>query len=314
MTSVDHGRYIGARESTKVTAFHNVNEPALRRHSRKETSRDPFDGKEYNPLRPRTNICQLQHNNTTTMPSSTTAMLSLLAFAFSANAALQNAIIIVSASHGGAGQDITNTTITVPMSQTYTNPKVLDEVSTLYIANSTGVPAASVTCTPYRNPDGTGDAGLAFTVEDPSELSTNTVQVGSIVCITTDISLAPPSGPPGGPVPLSSSSAVASSILTKTLSSKHATKTTGGGGGAVTSTSVKTRSAGGTAETSESTVTSMVSASGSPSRATGAAGGASNTASASTSSTSGNAASGIGLGSEFYGGLALAGFGLAFVL
>lgn len=77
---------------------------------------------------------------------------------------------------------------------------------------------------------------------------------------------------------------------------------------AATSTLVKTTSADGMGA---STVTSVVTGGGGngPSET-----GGSNTASASASSSSGNAASGISLGSEFFGGLALAGFGLAFAL
>ncbi len=225
-------------------------------------------------------------------------------------AALQNAIIVIEASHGGAGQDLTNTTITVPFTATYTNSSALDEVSTLYIVDSTGgIPLDSISCTPYLHADGTGDAGLAFTSHNPSELSTNTVQVGSIVCITTHISYAPPGGPPGGPEPLTTSSASASSNLTKTLTSRRATVT------GATSTLVKTTSAAaGTTAMQQSTVTSVVSPSSSAASATGGSGETSTTASASASLTSGNAASGLGLGSEFYGGLALAGFGLAFAL
>ncbi|KAI0842195.1 hypothetical protein F5Y06DRAFT_259224 [Hypoxylon sp. FL0890] len=113
-----------------------------------------------------------------------TAFLTTIALAGSAVAAAPSAIINVEASHGGAGNDLTNNTITVPIDTTYTNPPVLDTVSTLYLIGATGVSSDSITCTPYKSADGTGDHGLPFTSKTPSFLSTNTVQVGSIVCHT----------------------------------------------------------------------------------------------------------------------------------
>ncbi|KAI5862079.1 hypothetical protein GGS23DRAFT_103669 [Durotheca rogersii] len=94
------------------------------------------------------------------------------------------AIVVVEASHGGAGNGLTNTTIAVPIEQVYTNPEALDEVSTLYLIDAEGVAVESVVCTPYRGTDGTGASGLPFTNTNPSYLSTNTVVVGSIVCET----------------------------------------------------------------------------------------------------------------------------------
>jgi hypothetical protein len=90
----------------------------------------------------------------------------------------QDALIIIEASHGGAGNGLTNTTITVPIGTVYTNPDALDEVSTLYLLSP-----ESTTCTPYKLSNGTGSSGLPFTVGHPSYLSTNTVVVGSIACV-----------------------------------------------------------------------------------------------------------------------------------
>lgn len=97
------------------------------------------------------------------------------------------AIITVEASHGGAGNGLTNTTLSIPLSTQYTNP-ALDQVSTLYLSGSSGaVEFPSITCYPYRNGNLTGMGGLPFTSETPSRLSTNTVQVGSIMCNSSDL-------------------------------------------------------------------------------------------------------------------------------
>ncbi|KAI0009044.1 hypothetical protein F4779DRAFT_407276 [Xylariaceae sp. FL0662B] len=100
---------------------------------------------------------------------------------------LGSAIVNVEASHGGAGSGLTNTTITVPIGPVYTNSVALDQVSTLYLVGRTdpAVPITTIECTPYKATDGTGSHGLPFSVNKPSRLSTNTVQVGSIVCKTS---------------------------------------------------------------------------------------------------------------------------------
>ncbi|OTA64658.1 hypothetical protein K449DRAFT_392769 [Hypoxylon sp. EC38] len=114
-----------------------------------------------------------------------TAFLTTIALAGSALATVPSAYINVEASHGGAGNGLTNNTISVPIDTTYTNPTYLNAVSTLYlIGASEGVPVDSITCTPYQSTDGTGTHGLPFNSKTPSYLSTNTVQVGSIVCHT----------------------------------------------------------------------------------------------------------------------------------
>ncbi|KAF7194637.1 hypothetical protein HII31_04143 [Pseudocercospora fuligena] len=111
----------------------------------------------------------------------TTAAILLLA---AATASAQTATITIEASHGGAGNGLTNTTIEVPLNMRYTN-SALDTVSTLYLTGSDGVALDSITCTPYRYNNLTGAGGLPFTSATPSFLSTNTVQVGSLLCNST---------------------------------------------------------------------------------------------------------------------------------
>lgn len=217
--------------------------------------------------------------------------------------ALQVAVVTIESSHGGAGQGLSNITVDIPLTATYTNRSALAEVSTLYLVDARGVPFDSVTCTPFRYANGSGDAGLPFNETSPSFLSTNTVEVGSIVCISTHVSFAPPGGIPGGPKPLTTSSSSKSDAATKTSTSGHH-------GGAATSTLVTTPSAGGASATPSTSTMVLTTGGGSgPSQTSG-----SSTTSATAALSSGNSASGITLGSEFFGGLALAGFGIAFVL
>ncbi|KAI0876200.1 hypothetical protein GGS24DRAFT_452321 [Hypoxylon argillaceum] len=108
-----------------------------------------------------------------------TLLAATLASAITTPCTPAEAIVVVEASHGGAGSDLTNTTIVVPVGPVYTNDAVLDTVSTLYLLSP-----STVTCTPYKLADGTGTSGLPFTVGHPSLLSTNTVQVGSLVCLS----------------------------------------------------------------------------------------------------------------------------------
>ncbi|KAI1874578.1 hypothetical protein JX265_004786 [Neoarthrinium moseri] len=86
---------------------------------------------------------------------------------------------------GVAGGGFGNVSITVPIDTVYTNQKALSQVGTLYLTAADGVPVQSVTCTPYQGTDGTGSGGKPFTFGTPSRLSTNVVQVGSIVCKLT---------------------------------------------------------------------------------------------------------------------------------
>ncbi|UJO18065.1 hypothetical protein CLAFUW4_06083 [Fulvia fulva] len=130
---------------------------------------------------------------------------SILTLACAATAAAQSATVVIEASHGGAGQGLANTTITVPLNQRYTD-SALDTVSNLYLTGADGVPLDSITCTPHRNGNLTGAGGLPFTSTQPSSLSTNTVQVGSLFCNSTDSST-------------SSSSSASSASTTSTASS-----------------------------------------------------------------------------------------------
>ncbi|KAL7629234.1 hypothetical protein AAE478_000754 [Parahypoxylon ruwenzoriense] len=106
------------------------------------------------------------------------------ALATSRRSEIPQATIVVEASHGGAGQGLTNTTIIVPVGPVYINRGDLDAVSTLYLTDVQGYPLDRVSCTPYRSTDGSGTHGRPFTSTEPSLLSTNTVQIGSIVCQT----------------------------------------------------------------------------------------------------------------------------------
>lgn len=193
---------------------------------------------------------------------------------------LDAAIVTIEASHGGAGQDLTNQTVTIPLTNTYVNHSALDAVSSLYLVGARGVPLDSVSCTPFKNANGTGKGGLTFDSTTPSLLSTNTVQVGSIVCISTNIQMAP--GPGLG------SSSSSAGLVTTTKHTKTATRLAHTGHSTTTSTSTQTTATA--AQTSASSSSSQA------------------------PQSTGNAASNLGLPSEVFGGLALAGFGLAFAL
>ncbi|KAI1382294.1 hypothetical protein F4677DRAFT_21845 [Hypoxylon crocopeplum] len=114
-----------------------------------------------------------------------TSTVAFAGLALAAPATVPAALVVVEASHGGAGSGLTNTTLSVPIGTIYNYRGPLDTVSTLYLVGTTeGVPVDSVTCTPYHSTDGTGSHGLPFTYGTPSRLSTNTVVVGSVVCET----------------------------------------------------------------------------------------------------------------------------------
>ncbi|KAI0547217.1 hypothetical protein F4679DRAFT_586775 [Xylaria curta] len=89
----------------------------------------------------------------------------------------QTATVVIETSHGGAFNDRTNKTITVPIGPVYVNESAFAAVSTLYLLGPD-----TATCTPYKAKNGTGSGGLPFYVGHPSLLSTNSVQVGSLVC------------------------------------------------------------------------------------------------------------------------------------
>lgn len=134
--------------------------------------------------------------------------------------AAQDVIVIIEASHGGAGNGLTNTSITVPLNIYYTDPK-LDAVSTLFLAQAEEVELDAVTCTPYRNANASGSAGLPFNSTTPSFISTNTQQVGSLFCtISTDNSTSSgtPSLTPTFPNSTMSTTTAHTSVLLTTVS------------------------------------------------------------------------------------------------
>ncbi|KAG4219183.1 hypothetical protein PC116_g32337 [Phytophthora cactorum] len=109
----------------------------------------------------------------------------IIAAAFAGFAAAQApyALVAVESSHGGAGNGLVNKTIQVPLDTVYTNPAVLNEVSTLYLIScSQGTNVYSVVCQPHKDPAGTDTGAKPFDIKTPSRLSTNTVVVGSITC------------------------------------------------------------------------------------------------------------------------------------
>ncbi|KAH8891536.1 hypothetical protein GQ53DRAFT_841450 [Thozetella sp. PMI_491] len=96
-----------------------------------------------------------------------------------------DAIVTIETSHGGAGSDLTNATIQVPLTGLpYVNQTALNAVSTLYLTGAIDAPLENIVCIPWKAFDGTGTGGLPFTSSQPSRLSTNTVVVGSITCTT----------------------------------------------------------------------------------------------------------------------------------
>lgn len=89
----------------------------------------------------------------------------------------------------GDWPNVLNTTICGTLGTLITDP-ALDRVSDLHLSSVEVVPLETVTCTPYLYTDGTGRGGLPFLEDSPSFLSTNTVQVGSIYCSTSQLSYA----------------------------------------------------------------------------------------------------------------------------
>ncbi|KJX92330.1 hypothetical protein TI39_contig5869g00001 [Zymoseptoria brevis] len=118
------------------------------------------------------------------------ATATLLASAATLTTALSPSVLItVEASSGGAGNNLlSNITLSIPLSTSYTNP-ALDTVSTLYLTGATGADPGSITCYPFQDSDLTNPGGQPVSQFKPSRLGTNhTVQVGSIVCNSTDTS------------------------------------------------------------------------------------------------------------------------------
>lgn len=265
----------------------------------------------------------------------TTIMLSRALLATAAAALLtptlaqtpQRAIITITTSHGGAGQDLTNRTITIPLNDAYTNADALEAVSYLSLTGATGVPFDSVTCQAYQDRDATMAGGEPFDSSAPALLSTNTVVVGSIVCTTDWLAMAPGDGNYSTSIlatATSSGGEGGSNLSTTARPTRTASPTVTRGSGPVTSVYVTTMSAtnGGSGE-QQSTVTSVVvpSESAAPTEEQGGQQGqesGSATSSASAGLSTGNAAAGsmreIGGRAEVWGVLAVLGAGVAFMV
>ncbi|KAK5114591.1 hypothetical protein LTR85_010168 [Meristemomyces frigidus] len=253
---------------------------------------------------------------------SRTILLAAAVFAASA-LAQETAGVTIEASHGGAGSGLTNTTITIPLNTTYTNV-ALDEVSYLFLTSATGVPLESITCTPHLYANGTGAAGDPFTSSQFSALSTNTVQVGSITCVSTSGDTSSVS---------SSASSTGTAISVPTISNGTALLTTASLSASATSSTVEVVStvsdatstflttipASSAATSQQSTVTSVMTASDGGSSPTSASAtgdsasvqSASSTSSASASLSSDNAARRLALSELVWPGLAVGALGLA---
>lgn len=93
------------------------------------------------------------------------------------------ATIEVEVLSGGTHQSASN--ITVPLDEVYTNPEILDKVSTLSVVYYDGNGDLTIYCRPFKATNGKGDFATTFSngEEGPAYLSTNTVVVGSIVCL-----------------------------------------------------------------------------------------------------------------------------------
>ncbi|KAI7185936.1 hypothetical protein D0869_01576 [Hortaea werneckii] len=268
------------------------------------------------------------------------ALLAVGAFATTAFA--QSASVTITASHGGAGNGLTNTTITVPLGSLYTNA-ALDEVSYLYLTGSNDAVLESITCTPHRYANGTGEAGRPFTSSSPSLLSTNTVKVGSLTCVASDSNDA--NATPGTSSSSNTAMATSSSVATASNSTNPSMTTpsaisssseggdaTGAAGAAATTpmTSTFLTTISGTssedgqtsAPQQQSTVTSVMSASGSTTVTSTLDDGAAETAASETTSTSSapaslsaeNAAPKLTFGEAVWSGLAVGALGVALVV
>ncbi|KAI7226275.1 hypothetical protein KC330_g8879 [Hortaea werneckii] len=263
----------------------------------------------------------------------------LAAGAFATTAIAQTASVTITASHGGAGNGLTNTTITVPLGSLYTNA-ALDEVSYLYLTGSNDAVLESITCTPHRYANGTGEAGRPFTSSSPSLLSTNTVKVGSLTCVASDSNDA--NATPGTSSSSNTAMATSSSVATASNSTNPSMTTS-----SATSSSTENEDTAAAAATTpmtstflttisgtssedgqtsapqqQSTVTSVMSASGSTTVTSTLDDGAAETAASETTSTSSapaslsaeNGAPKLRFGEAVWSGLAVGALGLAMVV
>ncbi|KAI7265231.1 hypothetical protein KC345_g8531 [Hortaea werneckii] len=260
----------------------------------------------------------------------------LAAGACATTACAQSASVTITASHGGAGNGLTNTTITVPLGSLYTNA-ALDEVSYLYLTDASEAVLESITCTPHRYANGTGEAGRPFTSSSPSLLSTNTVKVGSLTCVASDSDDANATADTSSSTAMATSSSVVAASnstnpsMTTSSATSSSTEDEGATGAAAASpkTSTFLTTISGTssedgqtsAQQQQSTVTSVMSASGSTT-VTSALDGAAATAASETTSTSpapaslstDNAAPRLTFGEAVWQGLAVGALGVAMVV
>ena len=177
------------------------------------------------------------------------------------------------------------------------------------------MPFDSITCQAYQDADATETGGNPFNATSPALLSTNTVEVGSIVCTTSYVAVAPP----GGNYSTSILATSASNLSTTATSSRSTSSAS-----PLTSVYVTTVEPTGGEPATQSTVTSVYvpSEPSAPASLTeesagqGAQQSGSATASASAGLSTANAGMGVGreYGAEVYAGLAVAWMGVAYVL
>lgn len=230
------------------------------------------------------------------------------AAALAATVYADSASVTIETSHSGAGNDLTNETITVPLNTVYTND-ALNDVSYLFLTSATGVNISDVSCTPYLYSNGTGDAGNSFNSTSPAYLSTTDVQVGSLVCSDDNSTTAVTTSSTSGSAATSTIAAISSSSSSSNLSS-----TSNSTMAHVTSTFITTMSATSNGTTARSTVTSIAIIAASTVADSATTTGTSTTSSTAASLASGAAAGGLELSGTVAQFLALLGFGIAFVL
>ncbi|KAH9904970.1 hypothetical protein F4778DRAFT_731406 [Xylariomycetidae sp. FL2044] len=139
-----------------------------------------------------------------------------------------------------SGTTSSNKTVAVPIGTPYSDSGNLAKVSTLFLNGASGVPVESVTCKTFRSTDGTGTpAGNPFTSSSPARLSTNTVEVGSIVCQSTASSSmsSSSSGSPSTTAASPSGTASGSASGSETGSTSTGSDSTGSGSDGTTSSS-----------------------------------------------------------------------------
>ncbi|VUC22367.1 unnamed protein product [Clonostachys rosea] len=117
--------------------------------------------------------------------TATVAAISSLALAAPINTSGSSgtADIVVRRNMGGvAGDRHSDTRILVPLGHVFADHPSLDAASTLFLNAVYGADVATVSCTPFKNVDGTGDAGASFSKDQPSYVSIHNDKIGSIFC------------------------------------------------------------------------------------------------------------------------------------